>query len=383
MEPNRLGAVTAGLTVLVALAACGGDSEETSSSASTSAQVSGTSTSFATTVPATAPATSPPASTAPETTSPTTAPVTTAPPETTQPPTDTGPSSGPATAIAMDGFDLVERDVVTGAVVRTLVEGFTSEATYPSDFTLDQGRTRLFFDEFSEDSWFTCELSPGSVHVVDLATGVRTGIGPGTSPSLSRDGAHLAYLAASRCIPDPDEPQFVITPYDTVVLVDLVGGERVEHRLATPPERWDAPEALSWVGFDDDGSLLVATNTGDLHRIAAADLAAPVEPTAGSVIVDLVDARPVEAAAGRLIATVIGAEGSEDVYAIDLASTAADLLVTSEYPILVGVSDDGTPVVGYDTRDTPPPGLVAAEVAALVPIEPGGGLSVVLGGIDW
>lgn len=326
-------------------------------------------------------ATSAPAATAVPTTPSTDVP-TTSVPAGTVPTTDPPAPSGPSTVITMDGLDLVERDVATGEVVATLVEGFAREATYPADFTLVDGRARMVFDEFVEDSWFACEASPGSVHEVDLTTGARNDLGPGSAPAVSPDDGLLAHLAASQCLPDPDEPQFVVTPYDTVVVVDRATGTRVEHRLPDPPTDWDAPEALAWVGFESDGALLVSTNAGTLHRIPAVDLlGAGVDPTA--VVVDGIDlegAHPVDVAGSSLVVTVVGAEGSHDVSVVDLVGGSAVLAVASEYPVQVGVSDDGVVLVGHDPRDGTPT-VAAGAPAVVVPVPPGDEFGRVLGGI--
>lgn len=326
----------------------------------TAATSTATTPTTATTVP---PTTAPPA-----TSTPSTAPATTAPPATTVPPDTTTPATtnpdapqspisadgpAPSTAITLDGFDLVERDAATGDVVATLVPDLIAEATYLDHFGLTPERDRLYSVRTFEDFWYSCESSVGDVLVTDLAAGTTEVLATGWAPALSPDATTLAFLESSQCLPDPEAPNFwVVTPGDRAVVLDLATGERTEYAVAEAPGPTPTdPNALVWIGFDDDGAVLVQTATGVVHRL---DPAAAGDIRSAPVVAETPDAHPVGVIDGRLIVLVTGDEGSVDVYARDLATGEQSLLVMSEYRVRVAVARSGHLLVAYDPATAPP-----------------------------
>lgn len=123
--------------------------------------------------------------------------------------------------------EVVEIDLVSGAVVQTIAT-IPTEARFSGDPQLNWDGTAIYYFDIFEDSWFGCETSPGSIRRLDLLSGTSETVATGTDPKISPDGSKLAYLAASQCIPDPAAPDtFVLTPYDSVVVRDLaIGTER-------------------------------------------------------------------------------------------------------------------------------------------------------------
>ncbi|MEO6652360.1 MAG: hypothetical protein ABIP17_06865 [Ilumatobacteraceae bacterium] len=388
---DRIAAATFAVTLAVLASGCGRETELVSPQSQTSVATTATTapdaqpvvaTSTSATVPLTTPSTVPstlpltvPSTSPPGTVPPSTA-ASTSPPDTSTAPTTPSPDSrgpAPATAFTVDRQDLLERDVASGATVRVVTEGFAPDATYPVVFALTPDRSQLYFAEAIEDSWYSCETSAGSVFVADLATGERTYIGPGWAPAIDSTGTHLAYIEASQCLPDPTAPEmFVLTPYDTVVVIDLMTGARTDRTLAVLPTAEDDPNALTWVGFDIDGSLLASTWSGAVHRL---DPSALTDIGSAPVVADIPGLNPVATAGSALIVMSFGDEGSSDVFRIDPASPTPSLMVSSESFVSVGVSAGGHVIVAYD--DALPPPVLADASVTLLPVT---GLYT---GIDW
>lgn len=139
-------------------------------------------------------------------------------------------------ALALDEeADLVAVSLETGEVIRTISQGFGGDGRYPGVPQLHRSGTTAYYSIGVEDSWFSCEASDGQLVAMDLTTGRATEIGSGYSPRISPDGRSLLYLAASDCLPDPEEPaNFVITPIDTVVIRDLDTGRESRHAISAP-----------------------------------------------------------------------------------------------------------------------------------------------------
>ncbi len=160
--------------------------------------------------------------------------------------------------------ELVEIDLATGDVVRTIAT-LDLEARMLGDLQLSHDGTAVFLSEIVEDSWFSCESSGGTILRIDLLNGQIEVIGKGSSPQVSPDGTKLAYLSASKCIPDPNAADFVLTVYDSVTVRDLANDEErtwtdaslrasIDNAELNPGESGDFGEAqlraLSWLDSD-------------------------------------------------------------------------------------------------------------------------------------
>ncbi|MAT06922.1 MAG: hypothetical protein CL424_17965 [Acidimicrobiaceae bacterium] len=348
----------------VALAACGGGSDEVTSSTTAPTTVETTSapttvapTTAAPTTPA--PTSAPPTTAPPTTAPPATAPPTTAPPTTaspsTAPPTTAPPSppvENPATFFATTDLGLVEVDVATGDVVTTIDDFFSGDGLFRGYLRLTPDRSTLYFAEGYEDSWYACESSVGSIGSIEVASGAIEQIGIGTAPELSPDGASLIHIDSETCLPDPEQPDlWVLTPYDRAVVRDLATGEEVEFVTATPPDAYDAATSVRWADMHDDGSVFVQLGSGDVHRIPAGETGAIQD----FPVVFTTDASPWELVGDRLVATIFGAEGSSDLMSIDVTTGDATLLASAEVYMAVGVGDAGQLIAVADSEITVQP----------------------------
>lgn len=345
------------------LAACGGGSDEVSSStvATTSEPTVETTAAPTTAAPTTAAPTTVapttmPATTAPPTTAaPTTAPPTTAAP-TTAPPTTAPPAppvENPATFFATTDLGLVEVDVATGNVVNTIDDFFSGDGVFRGNIRLTADRSTIYFSEGYEDSWYACESSVGSIGSIAVADGAVEMFGRGTGLEIGPGETQLAYIDSETCLPDPQQPEFwVLTPYDRAVVRDAASGEESVFETSPAPESYDSPSAVVWADLDTDGSLLVQLVSGDVHRIPAG--------AAGGVIQDspiafTTQVTPWEIVGDRMIATLFGAEGSSDLMAVDTASGASTLLASAETYMAVGVGNEGQLIAVADGEITVEP----------------------------
>lgn len=340
------------------LAACGGGSDEVSSSTAPTTEPSAetlapTTAAPTTAPPTTAPPTTPPPTTAPPTTvSPTTAPPTTVP-ATTAPPAP--PVDTPATFFATTDLGLVEVDVATGEVVATIDDFFSIDGVFRGNIRLTADRSTIYFSEGYEDSWFQCDTSVGSFGSIDVATGAVDMIGRGSGVELGPDESLLAYLDSETCLPDPQQPDFwVLTPYDRVVVRDVATGEEFRFESTPAPDSYDSPSAVRWTDLHADGSVLVQLVSGDVHRIPPGAAGGVVQD---SPVAFTTEATPWEIVGDRLIATLFGAEGSSDLMSIDITSGESTLLASAESYMAVGVGTEGQLIAVADDEITVQPGV--------------------------
>lgn len=236
---------------------------------------------------------------------------------------------GTAVAVTVDG-ELVAIDASTGAVARTLDRSFGGDGSYPGAFSLAGDGTSVYFTVGFEDFWFSCDASDGTLLEYDFAAGRSEQIGDGFSPDVSADGRYLLYLASSECFPDPNEPQWVLAPIDTIVRRDLTSGaeDRVTVELggdvAAGYELWSAvwsPRGEAFV-LDTDGVLWQLTTAanedewnGELEQIGELE--------------------------GGFDARLIGWDAARDVLLYSLREWIDDGVTTS----LRGFDPDGSPSV--------------------------------------
>jgi len=87
----------------------------------------------------------------------------------------------------------------TNSIAESLAQ-IETEARQIMSFHLNWDGTKVYYDTLVEDNWFHCESSQGTITQLDLATGARSQIAPGTEPQLSPDGRYLAYLTQQRVV---------------------------------------------------------------------------------------------------------------------------------------------------------------------------------------
>lgn len=250
----------------------------------------------------------------------------------------------------MLGADLVELDVASGSVNRTVSEWFGGDGIFRGDLNVSPDRSTLYFAEGYEDSWYMCESSVGNIGRIDLAGGQPELLYVGTAPALSADGSRLAYLGSNVCVPDPEQPDiWVLTPYDHVVVVDLATDQQVVITTAVTPADYTDPSALEWVGFGPSGDLLVKTAGGDLHRVPSD---APSTVQDHPIVVGGMTASPVDLAGDALVVVEFGDEGSSTLQLLDLGTGAATDLLAVERYVAVGVSTDGHVIAADELSDT-------------------------------
>ncbi len=347
------------------LAACGGGSDEVSSSTvatTTEAPVETTvapTTAAPTTVAPTtaAPTTAAPTTVAPTTAAPTTAPPTTAPP-TTAPPAP--PVDKPATFFATTDLGLVEVDVATGEIVNTVDDFFSIDGVFRGNIRLTADRSTIYFSEGYEDSWYACETSVGSIGSIDVATAAIDMLGRGSGVEIGPDESLLAYVDSETCLPDPEQPEFwVLTPYDRAVVRDVATGDEFVFETSPVPDSYDSPSAVWWADIAPDGSVLVQLQSGDVHRI-------PLSAAGGTIqdwpVAFTTQATPWEVVGDELIATLFGAEGSSDLMSIDTQTGANTLLASAETYMAVGVGNEGQLIAVADGEITVEPDAAVTVV---------------------
>lgn len=254
------------------------------------------------------------------------------------------------TAIAMLGADLVEIDVTTGTTVRTIEPFFAGDGLFRYGLALTPDRGEAYFSENWEDSWYSCDTSPGSVGRVDLETGAVEGLWTGTGITVSPDGRFVAYLEASQCLPDPEAPDlWVLTPYDRVVVVDLAIAEPAFMDSRALPTGYDDPNALTWVRFHPDGDVLVGTASDDVYRVPLG-AANPVQ--SHPRVLSGIEGWPVEVVGEGLVVV----EPIDIGYALasyDLDTGVRSELWTSETWVIAGADPDGDLIASFEDRVYP------------------------------
>lgn len=352
----------AGLAGLLLAACSGGDSVTSNSSESSTAAPPTAPAPSSTVPPTTNPPTTAPPTTIPTTTEPAPTTVPVAPPPTVPPttaPAVTVPT--PASAFVVAEPALLEIDVATTEIVATVNELFTGDGVFRGSLRVSPDRSAIYFSEGYEDSWYQCDTSIGMIGRIDVATGEVTMLGSGIGLELSPDGSRTVHLGSETCVPDPEAPDlWVLTPYDRVVVTDVASGSASTYVTATPPTDYGSPTAVDWADLTDDGSLLVLTVAGDVHRIPAGATGAiqdfPVVATLDDTTL------PIEVIGDEMMSIVFGFEGSTDVIAVSLADGSRRLLASSETSMAVGVSADGAILATSSTPVTVYPG---AQVTVL------------------
>jgi hypothetical protein len=124
--------------------------------------------------------------------------VSTSPDVATTTPVDAATDLPSAIVAITERGDLIELDPVDGALRRTIAQ--VAPGTLSVAITPD-GRTAFVERPSTDPPCFEPGGQPNEIVAVDRATGAETPIGPGSSPTVSPDGRHLAYLG--RCADGP------------------------------------------------------------------------------------------------------------------------------------------------------------------------------------
>lgn len=252
-----------------------------------------------------------------------------------------------AAAVALLGNDLVRLDAATGDTLATIVPFFSGDGLYRYGLSLTPDKLEAYFSENWEDSWFSCESSPGSIGRVDLVTGEIEDLWTGTGATVSPDGRFVAYLEASQCLPDPENPDFwYLTPYDRVVVVDLVFNEPAFMDSQALPTDYLDPNALDWVRFHPDGEALVGTALGAVYKVPLG-AANPIQTYPQVLDLAGVEGFPVEVSGNDLIITEWVAEGFALV-SYDLGTGDRTELWTTETWIEAGADESGNLIAAYE-----------------------------------
>ncbi|HLU52092.1 MAG TPA: hypothetical protein VK011_00680 [Acidimicrobiia bacterium] len=314
------------------------------------------------TTPVETTASAPTTTEAPTTTPPVETTVTSVAPTTTTPATTTATTEAPAAgyppeAIAVEGADLVRVDTATGA--SEVLHAFLFEAASGQKLALgSEGTAYLHFLE--EDYWFTCESAAGRVEVVDVESGATRTLAAGR-PALSPNGSTLAYLTNEECYPDPDEPEFFLSVYDTLVLADPAGDEISRIPLSAEPVESD--DALVDLVWEDDTTLLVWTGSHTFYRVSTS----ATEPIDTRETVDLPAVDIFAIHDGRALAAAVQETTYGPIQLVSLADGTATGLDTGAggvYSVgmsaaglaIVSASDPSTLLIGID--------LVTGEIAS-------------------
>ncbi len=176
-----------------------------------------------------------------------------------------------ATALAVtDTGELVVVSTATGELLWALDRPVGGDGAFPGPMTLGSDGMFAFYSVGSEDFWFSCDASDGTLMRLQLGEGEPVQVGDGFSPDISSDGDSLLYLASASCFPDPAEPQWVLAPIDTIVRRDVATGEedRITIELAGDVaagyEYWSA-------AWGPAGEVYVVDTQGGLWRHAPSD----------------------------------------------------------------------------------------------------------------
>jgi hypothetical protein len=205
---------------------------------------------------------------------------------------------------------------------------------------LTTDRTTIWFSQNYEDGFYDCDSSKGAVGRVDVATGaIEDFVVGGSSPAPSADGGRVAYLASEVCVPDPANAEFwVLTPADRVIVEDVATREIVEVFSDTSPDSYEAPSAITWVGWSGPDEVLVSTADGRLRRV---DLGGPAVLQQHPVVVDDLPGDPVAVLPDAVLTAITGDEGAVDLSLVSLTDGSATTIASSERSMSVGVDADG------------------------------------------
>lgn len=166
----------------------------------------------------------------------------------------------------LDNGPLAVIDMATGAVVRTNEDVYYGDGSFPNNPTLAGGGTEVYYSVGFEDYWFDCDASDGTLVALNFADGEPEQVADGFSPVSSPDGGTLLYLASSECIEDPNEPQFVLAPIDTVVMRDLATGD--EERVVLPLDGDVAGGfEFSQATWGPGGSVVLVDTEGGIYHL--------------------------------------------------------------------------------------------------------------------
>jgi hypothetical protein len=228
-------------------------------------------------------------------------------------------------------------DLATGDVGPVFHRAFL-EATWFSAIELAPTGDAVYLSQGFEDSWYSCESSvPDLVRLPLQPDAAPETIGRGVEPRVSPDGSRLAYLTASDCVPDPENPgDWVVTVHDTVVVRDLATGDEVRRTVPGLVEAVNGGadyrgldlRGLAWLGDDrlgvSGGDILAAadlTPTGErlpaLFGPDAFGRSLGHDPSTDSILVEL---------------ATYGEDGrvSVEIVAVDIASGASSQLLAVE-----------------------------------------------------
>jgi hypothetical protein len=278
-----------------------------------------------------------PSSTVSASTSTTVGPSTTQPaPTTSTPPTTDLEAGMPGHVLAfLLGGDVAQ---IAGDGQVTTLHDFMFEARYPSRMALGADGSQAYYHLVFEDSWFSCESVSGHVMIMDVASGDESELAKGL-PALSPDGSRLAYLTSDDCFPDPAEPQFFISVFDTLVIADAEGNElaryELEGEVGTP-----GSEGLVNLVWADDETVLVLDGAGVTYEVPV-DVDTPDLITAYPTL-DIPDLTLIEVVEG----VGIGYPWDETAGPGPLSTVD---LVTGESGAIPNVSQGSTYAVGVST----------------------------------
>lgn len=157
-------------------------------------------------------------------------------------------------------------DTRTGDAVRIVDEVFYGDGRFPSAPSIRPGGTEVYFTVGFEDFWFSCDASDGTLIAQSIADEGGEQVADGFSPIVSADGGTLVYLAASECLEDPNDANWVITPIDTIVRRDLESGEERRQQLELTGDIAEYYEFVQ-VAFGPGSDLLLLDTEGTVFVV--------------------------------------------------------------------------------------------------------------------
>lgn len=191
----------------------------------------------------------------------------------------------------------------------TVVETFWSEqleATGFGSLELAADGLSAYLVQWFEDSWFSCGSSLPSIVQLDLAPGLDQAdrmieVARGVEPRVSLDGTKLAYLTASTCVPDPEQPElWVVTVLDTIAVLDLTTGEELRYTLPGLVEAVNAGE--DYRGLELRGLLWLDDNRLGVSGEEILEFAGPMITLTGQQLPVLIEPGSTDRLAGYVLA---------------------------------------------------------------------------------